>query len=252
MRHPLARSAARPLCAGILFSVSFMSLTLASAQAQSAQPAKSPVIHVGIVFDERVAALRTGPDPHALIVQRLRRGHRVYLLRGRVDPLGKYYRVAISRRTRGWIHREAVAFPDPALRDQAEKILRLAQATDDVEKLALCRLIVSHFRSSPLAPQALALMAAEADSIASKILKRAQRRLENAGMVNPAISTSDYFLNEVALDRYNKLGVNFFFDEATGLYAYDCAAWREIIHRFPSSPEATTARARMSNGPPIK
>lgn len=241
MRSSFARCAFRHACSCFFFAFGLAHLLMPAVQAQSEKPL---VIRTGIVFDERVAALRTKPDVHALIVQRLRRGHRVYVLRGRVDPSGKYVRVAITRRTRGWIYLEAVAFPSQP--DDAAKILRLAEAAEDVERLTLCRLMVTHFRSSPLVPEALCLLAGEAERVAGKILKRAQRRLESAGMVNPSIPTTDYFLNEVALDRYNKLGVGFTFDEQSGSYRYDCQAWREILRAFPRSSQAVTARARLS------
>lgn len=238
------RSARRAGILPLFVAISSLLVPITSAGTAAAQSVKPAPVRVAVVFDERVAALRAQPNVQAFILQRLRRGHKVYLLRSRVDPSGAYLRIALSKNTRGWISREALALPDRV--SDAEKILRLAQATADVERLSLCRLLTTSFRSSPLVPQALALFGAEAETVASKVLKRAQRRLESAGMVNPAISTASYFLNEVALDRYNKLGVHFRFDESSGSYSYDCEAWREITRRFPNSPEAITARERLS------
>src|SRR5215831_10063618 len=63
----------------------------------------------GYVFDERLSALRKDPDVMAQIRQRLRRGRSLYLLETHRDSNGvMFYRVAVTRRTRGWIQAAAV------------------------------------------------------------------------------------------------------------------------------------------------
>lgn len=62
-----------------------------------------------IVVDERLSALRTKPDMTAPLVQRLRRGRVVGItqaVRGKEGQ--RFYRVAVTRRTRGWILVDAV------------------------------------------------------------------------------------------------------------------------------------------------
>jgi hypothetical protein len=60
-----------------------------------------------------------------------------------------------------------------------------------------------------------------------------------------------YFLNYNGIDRYRRQGVVFTFDSAAKQFHYDGAAWREIVRRYPQSPEAEQARARL-NGLPAR
>jgi hypothetical protein len=46
-------------------------------------------------------------------------------------------------------------------------------------------------------------------------------------------------------DRYNREGITFLFDRTTKKFSYDGAAWREILKRYPNSPEATEARKHL-------
>jgi hypothetical protein len=54
-----------------------------------------------------------------------------------------------------------------------------------------------------------------------------------------------YFLNYNGLDRYRKQGVVFTFNAASKTFHYDGASWREILRRYPRSPEADEARKRL-------
>jgi hypothetical protein len=54
-----------------------------------------------------------------------------------------------------------------------------------------------------------------------------------------------YYLNYSGLDRYNRLRITFFFDQSTKHFHYDGAAWREVIRRYPKSPEALEAKKRL-------
>ena len=49
------------------------------------------------------------------------------------------------------------------------------------------------------------------------------------------------------LDRYNKQGVTFIYDRTARTFRYDGASWREIIRRYPQSPEAAEARQRLGS-----
>ena len=42
------------------------------------------------------------------------------------------------------------------------------------------------------------------------------------------------------------------FDRASKQFHYDGAAWREIIRRYPNSPEAAEARKRLEGLPTVK
>jgi hypothetical protein len=52
-------------------------------------------------------------------------------------------------------------------------------------------------------------------------------------------------LNYVGLDRYNKLGITFDYDEASERLLYDGGAYYEILRNYPRSQEAIEARARL-------
>jgi hypothetical protein len=56
-----------------------------------------------------------------------------------------------------------------------------------------------------------------------------------------------YFLNYSGLDRWRKQGVVFTFNAASKQFHYDGAAWREILRRYPRSPEANEARKRLES-----
>jgi len=54
------------------------------------------------------------------------------------------------------------------------------------------------------------------------------------------------------LDRYNREGLTFLFDRTTRKFSYDGAAWREILKRYPNSPEAVEARKHLEGGATTK
>jgi hypothetical protein len=151
----------------------------------------------------------------------------------------RFYRVAVTRRTRGWIHESAIAIPGRSGDDQ--RVIDLIPLGDDpIERLTLCKLFVDRFKMSPLVPKALLLMAKEADRAASSLLGRSRRRLSNVSDLN--LRARDLYLTDSGLDRYSKLSVRFDFDEANHKYEYDGRAYLEIIRLYPKSKEAELAR----------
>ena len=52
-------------------------------------------------------------------------------------------------------------------------------------------------------------------------------------------------LNYNGLDRYNRQGVTFVFDSRQKRFRYDGEGWRELVHRYPKSPQAAEARKRL-------
>jgi hypothetical protein len=75
----------------------------------------------------------------------------------------------------------------------------------------------------------------------------------NAASFPPAARRSSvYYLNYSGLDRYNRQGVTFTFDRAARQFHYDGAAWREIVRRYPRSPEAAEARNRLERQTALK
>jgi hypothetical protein len=158
------------------------------------------------------------------------------------DGLPAFYRVVVSRRTRGWVHQAAIVRPDRAGED--ERLLRLANSADSgIDRIVLCRLLIDHFNRSPLIPRALLELAEEAERAASSVSERARRRLSRLG--KDGHMARDYYLSDAGLDRYSRLGLRFDFDEAAAEYVYDGQAYRDIIRRSPLSPEARVARDRL-------
>ncbi|HWP42547.1 MAG TPA: hypothetical protein VNO14_04880 [Blastocatellia bacterium] len=196
------------------------------------------------VVDDRLSALRREPDLRSRVVQRLRIGREVFIYGLRSGKGGQpdFYRVALSRRTRGWIHRSAVAVPNRSGED--ERVLRLAEeAENGFDRIVLCRLLSDHFKRSPLAALSLLRLAEEAERAAASLSARARRRL--SGIDKDGLNARDYYLSDAGLDRYSRLGVGFDFDEAAARYVYDGQAYRDIIRRYPRTPEARIARARL-------
>ena len=52
-------------------------------------------------------------------------------------------------------------------------------------------------------------------------------------------------MNYNGLDSYNREGTTFLFDRTTKKFSYHGAAWREILKRYPNSPEAGEARKHL-------
>ena len=75
-----------------------------------------------------------------------------------------------------------------------------------------------------------------------------ERAAKRASAIDPKTANAslrDYYLNDAVLDRYSKLRVSFYFDEAVGQYVYDGWAYRVIIKRFPASGVSKPARERL-------
>jgi hypothetical protein len=197
------------------------------------------------VVDDRLSPLRREPKTKAQIVQRLRLGRSLYILeiRRATNEEPTFLRVAVTRRTRGWIHHAAVAIPTRSAEDA--RIVDLIEGTrDGLDRITLCKLFVEKFPRSRLIPRALLLMGEEADRAASSLTTRANRRIQGSGS-REEVSQVELYLNDPGLDRYSRLRISFDFDEATGRYSYDGRAYREILRRFPRSQEAIQARSRL-------
>ena len=73
----------------------------------------------------------------------------------------------------------------------------------------------------------------------------AARRLDEDKIAASGAPQFTYFMNYSGLDRYNRQGVKFVFDRSAKKFHYDGAAWRELVQRYPQSPEAAEARNRL-------
>jgi hypothetical protein len=219
-------------------------LLVANAYPQRKRRAAPAGGQLAVVVDERLAALREDAKPTARLVQRLSRGRAVAITGARRDVDGfNFYRVAVTRRTRGWLPAESVASPTRAGDD--ERLLRLIRGSADFARLARARIFLEHFPRSPLRPAVLMLLGDEAEAAAAKLSRDAVRRLDEREMAAGGAPLDSYFLNFNELDRYNKQGITFTFERAAKRFRYDGASWREVVRRYPRSLEAAEARRRL-------
>ncbi|HET6671012.1 MAG TPA: hypothetical protein VFH15_12355 [Pyrinomonadaceae bacterium] len=196
-----------------------------------------------IVVDERLAVLRAAPQFSAPFLRRIGRGRIVTLLetqRGRDGVV--FYRVAVTRRTRGWLQREAIVAPSRAGDDA--RLLGLIKASRDFDRLGRARIFLDVFPRSPHRPAILLILGEEAEKAALKLSHEAARRLDTEELSATGASLASYFLNYRGLDRYRRQGIVFTFDPRTRKFHYDGAAWRELNRRYRGSVEASVIRQR--------
>jgi hypothetical protein len=200
-----------------------------------------------VVIDDRLAALRAAPDIKAPLVQRLRQGRAVGIIgpaRASRDGL-RFFPVAVSRNTRGWLFAEAVVRSRHA--QDATRLMKLIEGADDAfARARLARLCADEFRGTSVAPRALLALGRAAEEAATRLTRDARRRAGGAvEEVGGRLGGREYALNYVGLDRYNRLGVTFNYDETTERIVYDGVAYRELLWKYPRSAEAEAARERL-------
>ena len=199
-----------------------------------------------VVVDERLAALRTEPRLEAPLEQRLGRGRAVQIIGAKRASDGvMFYRVAATRRTRGWVQAESVVSPAHAGDDA--RLLRLVRDSEGFDRVVRARIFLDVFSKSPLRPTVLLLLGEAAEEAAGELSREAARRLDEREMTAGGAPIHSYFMNYNGLDRYNKQGVIFTYDRPMRAFRYDGASWREIIRRYPHSPEAAGARKRLDS-----
>lgn len=205
-------------------------------------PARRVRFIPAVVVDVRLSALRRQPDQQAAVQQRMRLGRKVYIISSRNRP-GQplFYRVAISRRTRGWVHHGAIAVT--GRRGDDRKVWTLIRSSgNSLDRILLCNLLKEGFTRSVLLPDVLLLIGEEADRAAKNLSRRIQTRLAASRAGSTATPLRDFFLNDSSLDRYSRLGIRFEFDPAKSQIVYDKRAYRELVLRYPSTEQASQAR----------
>ncbi len=198
-----------------------------------------------VVVDERLSALRAAPNVAARLVERLSRGRFVAIIGNKPGADGlTFYQVKVTRRRRGWIQSNAVISSTQTAADK--QLMRLVNGSDDFDLIARARIFLDAFPRSPLRPAMLLLFGDAAEEATGKLSRDAVRRLNEDEMKAGGAPAFSYFMNFNELDRYNRQGVRFEFDSATKQFHYNGAAWREIVRRYPQSPEAVEARKRLA------
>jgi hypothetical protein len=197
-----------------------------------------------VVVDERLSVLRNEPSLSGQLVQRLGRGRMVSIIGTRRTSEGiMYHRVAVTRRTRGWVQAESLVSPGRAGDD--ERLLRLIRGSEGFDRIARAQIFLDTFPRSPLRPAVLLIHGEALEAAATTLSRDASRRLDAQEMAAGSAPVHTYFANFNALDRYNRLGIRFLYDRAERRFRYDGASWREIVRRYPNSPEASEAQRRL-------
>jgi len=189
----------------------------------------------GVIVDERFSVLRVSPDASSPLKQRLRRGRVVWINASSQSTSGYLFlRVAVTRRTFGWILRESIAIH--GVEGDARRLIALVEeTTDDFIKIRLARICADEYRNTPFAARALLLLGEAAERSAERLTVVVRRRF--------VTKEESFWLNDAALDRFSRAGVRFHVRDGKLVYAGD--AWREILRRYPGSPEAIVARERV-------
>src|SRR5262245_40807112 len=130
---------------------------------------------IAVVIDERLSALRSAPDLSAKLLERLSRGHLVSIRGEKTTADGlKFYRVALSSRTFGWVQGDAVVVPWTA--GDGRGLLALIENSDDFDRIVRAKTFLDAFPQSLLRPKVLATYASEAEDVADKLTHDATRR----------------------------------------------------------------------------
>jgi hypothetical protein len=198
-----------------------------------------------VVIDETLSVLREKPSLFAEPIQRMRRGRKV-VIQGVAEADGvKFYKVAAPPSNFGWVQADAVfgAFR-PA---DEERLARLVQAAEGFDQIEIAEEFFGLYPKSQFRAPILLLFGDLLEEVAAKLSKDSNNRLTRREMAASGAPLHSYFLNFVSLDRYRKLGIVFLFNSATRSFHYDGASWREIIQKYPTSPEAAEAQKRLTS-----
>lgn len=199
---------------------------------------------LAVVVDERLSALRATPELYGVLLRRISRGVLVGITGAKTSRDGVvFFRINVTRRTSGWIQREAVV---SATRDGDDaRLLRLIKGSEEFDRIARARIFLDTFRLSELRPEALMIHALAAEEAAVHLSRDASRRLDQGEMNAGGAPVFSYLLNYNGLDRYNRQGITFVLSPGGNAFRYDGEGWREIVHRYPKSPQAVEARKRL-------
>lgn len=223
------------------------SCSVASAQGKrkhSNPQKKSDLRRVLIVVDERLSAARVAPSVFAAPIRRLRRG-RVFASGVSKSADGLVFcKVALSSRTTGWVQSEAFVVRGRLGEDV--RLFRLTLASDGFDQIDRARIFLEAFPDSPMRPAMLLLLGDLIEEVAAKLSRDLERRLSKSEMSASGAPLRSFYLGNVALDRYLRLGLGFVFDESSMRLHYDGRAWQEIVKKFPTHPQAVEARKRIS------
>lgn len=203
----------------------------------------SEIGQTAIVLDDTLSVLRVNPSLFSESVQRMHRGREVQIL-GVTEADGvKFFRVTAPPSNFGWVQADAV-FRKGNAADE-ERLARLVQSLSAFDQIETAVQFFELYPNSKLKPSILMLFGDLLEEISVKLSKDANNKLKRAEMAASGAPMHSFYLNFVSLDRYRKLGIVFLFNSSAKQFHYDGASWKEIIAKFPKSPEAEDAKKRL-------
>lgn len=196
-----------------------------------------------IVVDDTLSVLRSSPSLFGEPIQRMRRGRKIQIL-GAAEADGvKFYKVTAPPKNHGWVQTDAV-FGRFRTGDE-ERLARLVQALDGFDQVEAAVEFFRLYPKSKYKPSILLLFGDVIEEAAVQMSRQAGSRLSRKEMAATQAPMHSYYLNFNMLDRYRKLGVVFLFNSSTRQFHYSGASWKEIVAKFPSSPERSEANRRL-------
>lgn len=211
---------------------------------RSSNTTRAPEIgQSAFVIDETLSVLRAKPSLFSESIQRMRRGRKVQIM-GVAEADGvKFYRVTAPPSNAGWVQADAVYGRFRPSDEQ--RLATLVHASNGFEQIEIAVEFLKIYPESKLRPAILLLFGDLLEEVAGRLSRDAGARLNRKEMAASGAPLHSYYLNFVSLDRYRRLGVYYRFNASTRQFHYDGASWKEILAKFPESPEAADAGKRL-------
>jgi hypothetical protein len=253
LRKPILCGLGLPICL-LLWVTPLLGQTRGSADPASRTGGETRLRFIrGFVVDDRLSALRREANVQSTVLRRLRLGRAVYVIAGPGTKSAQsgFYRVAQTRRTRGWMHQAAIAIP--GRNGETERVIALLEerlsekqtATGIFERLLLCKLVIEQFPGSSLTAKVMLMFGEDAERAAALLSRTARRQPLKASGSPGGASLRDYYLSDASLDRYSRLGIHFDYLENRAEYLYDGQIHRQLLQRYPKSEAAQQARRQL-------
>lgn len=216
----------------------------ANARPKSAVVKSPEVGQTAIVVDVNLNVLRKSPSLFAESVHRMSRGRRV-TIQGVQEADGvKFYKVVVPPNNFGWVQADAVV--GKFRKEDEARLASLVQAYEGFERIETATYFFDLYPNSDLKPPLLLLFGDTLEEL-GLTLSRSAARITRKEMAASGAPLHSFFLNFNMLDRYRKLGVIYLVNPTTKQYHYEGASWKEIVAKYPSSPEAVEAQKRLDS-----
>ena len=143
----------------------------------------------------------------------------------------------------GWVQADAVI--GKFRPGDENRLAALVQGYKGFDQIELAKSFFDIYPESKLKPSLLLIYGDLLEEIAATLSRSASSQITRQEMAAGGAPLHSYYLNFNMLDRYRKLGVIFVFNTAMKQFHYDGSSWKEIVTRFPATPEAVEAQNRL-------